>query len=96
VVENARMVIGSVASRPLVAPDAANFLIGKKLDDATIDEAAGLAFKIAKPLDNTDFDMSWRKKVTGEFVKYALRELRGDDVHAQRLSLTRYDFYPTE
>jgi 4-hydroxybenzoyl-CoA reductase subunit beta len=94
VVENARIVIGSVASRPLVAPDAANFLIGKVLDDATIDGAAGLAFKIAKPLDNTDFDMSWRKKVTGEFVKYALRELRGDDVHAQRLSLTRYDFYP--
>jgi 4-hydroxybenzoyl-CoA reductase subunit beta len=96
VVEDARLVVGAVASRPLVAADAAKFLVGKRLDDSTIDEAAGLAFKIAKPLDNTDFDMSWRKKVTGEFVKYALREIRGDDVRAERASLTRYDFYPAE
>jgi len=34
--------------------------------------------------------------VTTEFVKYALRELRGDDVRAERLSLTRYAFYPGE
>jgi 4-hydroxybenzoyl-CoA reductase subunit beta len=95
VVENARIVVGAVASRPLVATEAANFLVDKPLDNATIDEAAGLAFRIAKPLDNTDFDMSWRKKVTGEFVKYALREIRGEDVRAERASLTHYDFYAT-
>ena len=78
-VEDARIVIGSAASRPLVAADAAKFLIGRPLSREAIDEAAALAFRIAKPLDNTDFDMSWRKKVTMEFVKYALRELRGDD-----------------
>jgi 4-hydroxybenzoyl-CoA reductase subunit beta len=96
VVENARIVLGAVASRPLVADEAAKFLIGKPLTTEVIDESAGIAFKIAKPLDNTDFDMSWRKKVTTEFVKYALRELRGDDVRAERLSLTRYAFYPGE
>jgi 4-hydroxybenzoyl-CoA reductase subunit beta len=94
VVEDARIVVGAVASRPLVATDAAKFLIGKPLDHEAIDEAAVLAFRVAKPLDNTDFDMSWRKKVTTEFVKYALRELRGDDVRAERLSLTRHAFYP--
>jgi 4-hydroxybenzoyl-CoA reductase subunit beta len=93
-VEDARIVVGAVASRPLVAADAAKFLVGKPMSHEAIDEAAGLAFRIAKPLDNTDFDMSWRKKVTTEFVKYALRELRGDDVQAERLSLTRYSFYP--
>jgi 4-hydroxybenzoyl-CoA reductase subunit beta len=89
VVENARMVIGSVASRPLVADEAARFLVGRSLTSETIAEAATLAARIAKPLDNTDFDMSWRKKVTAEFVTYALRELCGDDVTAERAATTR-------
>lgn len=90
VVEDARIVVGSVASRPLVAQEAAKALIGRKLDTDAIEEASGLAFRIAKPLDNTDFDMSWRKKVATEFVRYALRELRGDDVQAERESITRH------
>jgi len=88
-VEDARIVIGSVASRPLVADDARRFLVGRALNSETIAEAAALAARIAKPLDNTDFDMSWRKKVTAEFVTYALRELRGDDVTAERTAITR-------
>ena len=90
VVEDARVVIGSAASRPLVAADAAKSLVGRALNPDTITEAAALAARIAKPLDNTDFDMTWRKKVTAEFVTYALRELRGDDVHTERESLTRH------
>jgi 4-hydroxybenzoyl-CoA reductase subunit beta len=88
VVEDARIVVGSVASRPLLAKEAAKFLVGRTLDPEVIAEAASLAARIAKPLDNTDFDMTWRKKVAGEFVTYALRELRGDDVRAERESLT--------
>ena len=90
VVEDARVVIGSAASRPLVAANAAKFLLGRALNPDTVTEAAALAARIAKPLDNTDFDMTWRKKVTAEFVTYALRELRGDDVRAERASLTRH------
>lgn len=89
VVEDARIVIGSAASRPLVAADAAKSLVGRALNPDSIAEAAALAARIAKPLDNTDFDMSWRKKVTGEFVTCALRELRGDDVRGERASLMR-------
>ena len=89
VVEDARIVIGSVASRPLVAEDAGRFLVGRALSSQTITEAAALAARIVKPLDNTDFDMSWRKKVTAEFVTYALRELQGDDVTAERTAITR-------
>jgi 4-hydroxybenzoyl-CoA reductase subunit beta len=88
VVEDARIVVGSAASRPLVASDAAKSLLGRLLDREAIAEAAALAARIAKPLDNTDFDMTWRKRVTSEFVTYALRELRGDDVRAERESLT--------
>jgi 4-hydroxybenzoyl-CoA reductase subunit beta len=89
VVEEARIVIGSAASRPLVAVEAAKSLVGRLLNAESIGEAAILAARIAKPLDNTDFDMSWRKKVTGEFVTNALRELRGEDVRHERESYMR-------
>ena len=89
IVEDARIVIGSAASLPLVAAESAEYLVGRALTDDTTAEAAALAARIAKPLDNTDFDMSWRKKVTAEFVTYALGELRGDDVSADRQAITR-------
>jgi 4-hydroxybenzoyl-CoA reductase subunit beta len=92
VVEDARIVVGSVASRPLLASAAAKSLLGRPLNPDSIAEAAALAARIAKPLDNTDFDMTWRKKVTASFVTNALRELRGDDVSAERQRLTRHTF----
>lgn len=91
-VEEARIVLGAVASRPLIAEDAAKSLLGKRLDPQAIEQAAALAARLAKPLDNTDFDMTWRKKVTTAFVTYALRELRGDDVRAERLQLTHHSW----
>jgi 4-hydroxybenzoyl-CoA reductase subunit beta len=92
VVEDARIVVGSAACRPLAATEAAKSLLGRSLNRSSIEEAAALAARIAKPLDNTDFDMTWRKRVTAEFVTYALRELCGDDVSAERESFTRYSF----
>ena len=88
-VQEARIVIGSAASRPLIADEAAKLFTDRQLTDDLIAEAAALAARIAKPLDNTDFDMSWRKKVTAQFVTYALRELRGDNVSAERTAITR-------
>lgn len=43
----------------------------------------------AKPMDNTDLDVYWRKGVVSSFVGYALRELRGDDMRAVRLRVAR-------
>jgi 4-hydroxybenzoyl-CoA reductase subunit beta len=91
-VEEARIVIGSAASLPLVAVEAEKSLVGRPLNADSIAEAAVLAARLAKPLDNTDFDMSWRKKVTGEFVTCALLELRGDDVRGKRESFMRTSF----
>jgi 4-hydroxybenzoyl-CoA reductase subunit beta len=90
VVEEARIVVGSAASRPLVASEASKSLLGRSLNPESIAEAAALAARMAKPLDNTDFDMTWRKRVTAEFVTYALRELRGDDMRIERESVTRH------
>lgn len=77
VVQEARVVLGSVASYP-VAVDTAE-LLGHPLDDERLEAFAAKASRPAKPLDNTDFHLSWRKRVCGEYIKGALRELRGDD-----------------
>jgi 4-hydroxybenzoyl-CoA reductase subunit beta len=90
IAEDARIVVGSVACLPLLAVEASQFLVGRLLNQDSIAQAAALAARIAKPLDNTDFDMTWRKRVTAEFVTYALRELRGDDMRGERLLLTRH------
>jgi len=90
-VDSARIVLGAVASRPLVCDEAARSLLGELLTDETIERAAGLAAKLAKPMDNTDFTLHWRKRVTAEFVSYALREARGDDMSAVRRRIARHD-----
>jgi 4-hydroxybenzoyl-CoA reductase subunit beta len=90
VVGEARVVLGAVASRPLVAERAARSLVGRSLSDDAIAEAADLAFAIAKPMDNTDFALVWRKRVTRDFVTYALRDLRGDDMRPVRKRLARH------
>jgi len=38
--------------------------------------AANAAYRPAKPMDNTDFDLSWRKQMTRVYVTRALEELR--------------------
>ncbi len=84
-VERARIVLGAVASRPLLCEAAGSHLEGRRLTDGVIADAAVIAAKLAKPMDNTDFTLHWRKRVTTEFVGLALRELRGDDMRAQRI-----------
>ena len=89
-VEQARVVLGAVASRPLLSEAASEFLAGSKLTDDVIAEAAVLAAKPARPMDNTDFTLHWRKRVTAEFVAHALREIRGDDMRETRVRLARH------
>ena len=85
----ARMVLGAVSSQPIVAAKASEFLLGKKLSDEVIAEASALAASRAKPMDNTDLDVYWRKEVVPSFVGYALREIRGDDMRAMRMRIAR-------
>ena len=47
------------------------------------------AQNVAKPMDNTDLDIYWRKDVVSSFVGYALRELRGDDMRDVRMRISR-------
>jgi len=88
-VEDARLVLGAVSSRPTEVPSAAAMLVGQPLTDDSIARAAELAAKPAKPMDNTDFNLLWRKRIVREFVTYALKELRGDDVRDLRWKISR-------
>jgi 4-hydroxybenzoyl-CoA reductase subunit beta len=87
-VEDARLVLGAAASRPVVTK-AGEFLQGKKLTDDTIAQAVSMAASRAKPMDNTDLEVYWRKQVATAFVGYALQEVRGDDMRATRLRIAR-------
>jgi 4-hydroxybenzoyl-CoA reductase subunit beta len=87
---NVRIALGAVASRPFLVDKATEFLRNKQLKDDVIDEAARIVASRAKPMDNADLDLYWRKDVTAEFVRYALRELRGDDMREMRLKITRF------
>jgi 4-hydroxybenzoyl-CoA reductase subunit beta len=88
-VEEARIALGAVASRPFLVSKASELLVGKKLTDEVIAAAAAAVGSRAKPMDNTDLDLYWRKQVTPDFVGYALRELRGDDMRAMRVRIAR-------
>jgi 4-hydroxybenzoyl-CoA reductase subunit beta len=77
VVEEARIVLGGVHTAPLRVPDAEEFLRGRLLTRETIENAAGIAYKPAKPLDNADLSYAWRKRMARIEVGRALREVAG-------------------
>ena len=87
----ARIVLGAVASRPLEAERAEASLVGEDLTDDLIVTAAATASEVAKPMDNTDFELVWRKKMVRSLVSHALHEIRGDDMRARRRQLARQE-----
>lgn len=75
-VKDARLILGGIAPSPLEVKEAGQALIGQPLDREHIDAAAEAAYVKARPLDNTDFVMNWRKQMTREYTLRALQELR--------------------
>lgn len=76
-VTGARVVLGAVASCPLEIPAATEALMARPLDEESIAAAADAAYHAAKPMDNTDFTLSWRKEMVRVLVRRALEQLRG-------------------
>jgi len=75
-ISDARIVLGGVASYPQEVPEAAAALKGAPLSEESIAAASEAAYRPSKPMDNTDFDLSWRKQMTRVYAKRALDELR--------------------
>ena len=74
-VRAARIVIGAVGSWPMESEEGAKVLIGQMLTEESISAAATAAARRAKPLDNTDFTIGWRKDMVPVYVRRALLNL---------------------
>jgi 4-hydroxybenzoyl-CoA reductase subunit beta len=74
-VRDAKIVLGGIAPSPIQIAEAGAALIGHAFDDNHIQAAAEAAYIKARPLDNTDFVMNWRKQMTRQYTLRALREL---------------------
>ncbi|MBA2705423.1 MAG: FAD binding domain-containing protein [Blastocatellia bacterium] len=74
-VRDAKIVLGGIAPSPMQIAEAGAALIGHAFDDAHIEAAAEAAYIKARPLDNTDFVMNWRKQMARQYTLRALREL---------------------
>jgi len=77
VCRDVRIVLGAIASAPLRAREAEAALEGRPLTPEAIVEAAELAYRQAKPLDNTDLAHFYRKRMVRVYVAEALAELAG-------------------
>ncbi|HEX8180774.1 MAG TPA: FAD binding domain-containing protein [Pyrinomonadaceae bacterium] len=76
-VEGAKVILGGIAPAPIEVAEAAQALIGGPLDDERMQAAAEACYRKARPLDNTDFVMNWRKQMARPYVLRALAELKG-------------------
>ncbi len=75
-VVDAKVVLGGIAPAPLEVEAAEAALIGGSLEDERIEAAAQNCYLRARPLDNTDHLMNYRKQMARPFVTRALEELR--------------------
>jgi 4-hydroxybenzoyl-CoA reductase subunit beta len=75
IVINAKLILGGIAPSPVEVKEAEQALIGQPLDQEHIEAAAEAAYVKARPLDNTDFVMNWRKQMTRQYTLHALQEL---------------------
>lgn len=76
-VKAARLVLGGIAPSPIEVLEAGQALVGKPLDDEQIQVAAEACYVKARPLDNTDFVMNWRKQMARQYTIRALQHLLG-------------------
>lgn len=77
-----RIVLGAVASSPLRAIEAEQSVVGRRLTDDVIEEAAQLATKPVRPQDNADLGSRYRKWMTSVYVGRALHDLVDDNENA--------------
>ena len=79
---DARIALGAVAAKPLVADAAAKALIGQPVSDATLQKAGEAARAIATPIDDMRGTIEFRKHVTGvltaRVIQLAVARARGE------------------
>ncbi|HET9848748.1 MAG TPA: FAD binding domain-containing protein [Candidatus Dormibacteraeota bacterium] len=74
IVREARGALGAVGSHPVEITPFLAPLTGERPSDELIAEVADAADKPSRPLDNTDLNHYWRKRMTKVYIERALRE----------------------
>ena len=69
----ARIVVGAVGPTPLVAERAADVLLGGRIGDAGVREAARIASEDAEPIDDLRGSAWYKRRIVGVLVERALR-----------------------
>jgi 4-hydroxybenzoyl-CoA reductase subunit beta len=77
IVADVRLVLGAVGSSPVDQSTLAQPLIGARPTLEAIKSVAAEAHKGARPLDNTDLNYAWRKKMARVYVERALARVCG-------------------
>ncbi|HEY3060124.1 MAG TPA: FAD binding domain-containing protein [Chloroflexota bacterium] len=75
IVEDVRLVLGAVGSSPVDQSALAAPLKGTRPTAEGIEQIASAAYKGARPLDNTDLNYAWRKRMARVYVARALAEV---------------------
>jgi carbon-monoxide dehydrogenase medium subunit len=75
-IESAWITLGSVAPTIVAADEAQQFLVGETLEEHIIDEAAQLALKAARPIDDIRGTAAYRREMVRVLVSRALHQLR--------------------
>src|SRR5690606_18952647 len=76
-VEDMRIVVSALGSRPRVIAGLDKVAAGRPLDEATREAIAERAFQQCHPLTNIIVDPDWRRAMVPVYVKRALAELAG-------------------
>jgi carbon-monoxide dehydrogenase medium subunit len=80
VVSKAGIALGAVAPTIIRAGDAETYLVGKQLNDETIEAAAKLAMETAKPISDVRSTAAYRKAMTKVITRRALAALKSENV----------------
>lgn len=78
----ARVAIAAVGPTHLMVPDAANALIGTKIDDAALEAAANAASATARPISDKRGTADFRRTVVGVMTKRAAAMARDRVINA--------------
>ncbi|RUX92287.1 xanthine dehydrogenase family protein subunit M [Mesorhizobium sp. M7D.F.Ca.US.004.01.2.1] len=71
VVKSARVALGAVAATVLLVEEAAQVLIGSRLDEATLERLAKVCAGACRPIDDKRGTVEFRRKVAGVLAKRA-------------------------
>ncbi|MER9299763.1 xanthine dehydrogenase family protein subunit M [Mesorhizobium sp. M0621] len=71
VVKSARVALGAVAATVLLVEEAAEVLVGSKLDEATLERLAKVCSGACRPIDDKRGTIEFRRKVAGVLAKRA-------------------------